>query len=144
MDWLTGADPYLSLLHGAETTFSLPTNLLVRVAFQECSWRAEVINCTIKSRVGAVGMFQLMPEYFPNAGLSVAADASTAAQLLANLYACFHDWQLAVASYDWGEGNVHHELVTDGGTPRLDHMPLETQRYVQQVFADVPIPGVLV
>jgi len=86
---------------------------------------------------------QLLPKYFPNAGKSVVLDISNAAQLLANLHERFKDWQLAVAAYNWGQGNVHHEIVTDG-TPKLADMPKETQNYVRAVFEDVPIAGVLV
>ena len=142
-NWLTGGLDWLPLLNGAEDTYGIPRNLLARMAFQECSWRPEVINCTVKSPAGAVGMMQLMPKYFPNAGVSIANDIHLAAGLLAALHARFGDWQLAVAAYNWGGGNVHHEMAADG-VPELADMPLETQRYVKDVFADVPIAGVLV
>ena len=142
MDWLTAAQPYLSLINGAEDHYGIPHNLLVRIAFEESSFLPEVINGTEKSSAGCVGMFQLNPVYFPNAGKSIAVDASTAATLLANLYQRFRDWQVAVAAYNWGGGNVHHEIVMDG--PTLADMPEETQKYVTEIFRDVPIPGVLV
>ena len=142
MSWLDGGKPWLSLLNGAEDHYGIPRNLLTRIAYQECSWRPEVINGTVKSSVGAVGMMQLMPQFFPGAGVSIAADISTAAGLLANLYQRFHDWQLAVAAYNWGGGNVHQEGVKDGGYELAD-MPAETQNYVRKVFADVPMQGAL-
>jgi len=143
VNYLDGAEPYLALLNGAEDHYGIPHNLLVRIAFQECSWRRDVINCTVKSSAGAVGMMQLLPKYFPNAGKSIIVDISSAAQLLANLYQRFHDWQLAVAAYDWGEGNLHHDIVTDNGVTLAD-LPSETANYVTKVFADVPVPGALV
>jgi soluble lytic murein transglycosylase-like protein len=141
VNWLAGSAPYIGLLNGAEDAFGIPHNLLARIAFQESSWRAPVINGTIKSSAGAVGIMQLLPKYFPNAGASVAADIHTAAQLLLSLYHRFDDWQLAVAAYNWGGGNVDHEMATDEG---LGGMPQETQNYVTKVFSDVPVPGSLV
>jgi len=141
--WLAAGAQYLPLINGTENAFGIPANLLARVAYQECSWRPEVINCTVKSPAGAVGMFQLMPKYFPNAGASIAADCRSAAQLLANLYKRFGDWQVALAAYNWGQGNVHHEMASDG-VPELADMPAETQNYVRDILAHVPVPGVLV
>jgi membrane-bound lytic murein transglycosylase D len=83
-----------------------------------------------------------MPKYFPYAGLSWAADAASAGDLLAALYKRFGDWQLAIAAYNWGQGNVHHEMASDG-VPQLADMPTETQRYVTQIVGDVPVPGIL-
>jgi len=142
MSWLDGGAQYLPLINGMESALKIPANLLARIAYQECSWRPEVINGTVKSPAGAVGMFQLMPQYFPNAGVSVAADCASAAGLLSSLYKRFGDWQLAIAAYNWGGGNVHHEMATDG-VPELADMPAETQNYVRKIVADVPVPGVL-
>ena len=141
--WLVAGLEWLPLLNGAEDTYGIPRNLLARIAYQECSWRPDVINGTVKSSAGAVGMMQLMPQYFPNAGASVANDIHLAAGALSAWYKRFGDWQLAVAAYNWGGGNVHHEMAADG-VPELADMPVETQNYVRHVFQDVPIPGVLV
>ncbi len=142
-DWLTAAVPYLSALNDAEARFRLPHNLLTRIAYQESHFRPDIISGAVKSEAGAVGIMQLLPKYFQGAGQSVLADIEIAAQLLKALYARFGDWQLAVAAYNWGGGNVHHEITVDGGTPNLEHMPIETQRYVKGVFADVPLAGAL-
>jgi soluble lytic murein transglycosylase-like protein len=135
MSWIDNGAPWLALLNAAEDAHSIPHNLLTRIAYQECRWRHEIINGTLKSPAGAVGMMQLMPQFFPNAGVSIAADITTAATLLASQYTRFKDWQLAVAAYNWGGGNVHHWLQNGGP------MPLETTDYVAQVYADIPIDG---
>jgi len=141
--WMIAAEPYLPALNAAETQYRIPQNLLVRIAWQESRFRPEVISGEVKSAAGAVGMMQLLPKYFPDAGQSILNDIQTAAILMAGLYKRFQDWQLAVAAYNWGGGDVHHEIVTDG-QPILADMPLETQNYVRQVFADVPVQGCLV
>ena len=139
--WLVAATPYLSALNDAEATYHIPHNLLARIAWQESHFRPDIIAGAVKSPAGAVGIMQLMPNYFPDAGQSVLADINTAARLLTTLFQRFKDWQLAVAAYNWGGGNVHHEMADDGG---IAGMPTETQNYVNEVFADVPVAGSLV
>jgi len=134
--WKAGGEAYLPVIATVEVKYGIPTDLLARVAFQECSWRPGVIYGSIKSSAGAVGMFQLMPQFFPGAGVSWQADANTAGDYLADLYHQFQDWQLAIAAYNWGPGNV--EKYIDG---KLQVLPVETSNYVAKVFGDVPIAG---
>lgn len=140
--WKVGGDIWLPLLAAAELRYKIPTNLLARIAFQESSWRPGVISGAIKSSAGAVGLMQLMPQFNPRAGLNVEDDIATAAELLVSQYRRFDDWQEAVAAYNWGGGNEHHAYV-EHGSYRLIDMPQQTQNYVKQVFADVPIQGAL-
>jgi soluble lytic murein transglycosylase-like protein len=125
-----------------EPHYEIPTHLLARIGYQECSWRPRVIDGTIRSSAGAVGIMQLMPQNFPSAGVDPAADIDTAGKFLRSLFARFNDWQEAVAAYNWGGGNEHHSFVLHGQYI-LDDMPAETQNYVRKVFADVPLPGAL-
>ena len=141
--WLIAGTPYLPALNAAEKQYGIPVNLLVRIAYKESHFRSDIISGAVKSPVGAVGIMQLLPQFFPDAGQSILSDIGRAAEFLKSLYVRFGDWQLAVAAYNWGGGNVHHEISSDGN-PTLDRMPAETQAYVKGVFADVPIQGALV
>jgi len=139
------ASKWLPALRAAEVAHGIPTDLLARIAYQESSWRPEVIDGTVSSGPGALGLMQLMPQYFSSVRVPVPfTDGDTAAQIeqaateLARLYRVFGDWQLAVAAYDWGQGDVSDYLA---GTK---DMPTETQNYVAHVFSDVPVPGSLV
>lgn len=125
---------WMPALNDAEARHKLPHNLLARIAYQESHFRSDIITGRVKSPVGAIGMMQLMPQFFPQAGVSVLADIETAADLLASLYRRFHDWQTAAAAYNFGGGNVEKVLKGE----RV--LPLETKNYVAQVFADVPVP----
>jgi soluble lytic murein transglycosylase-like protein len=135
MTWKTeGEGPlWIAALHVAEIRHGIPHDLLARVAYQESRFRSDVINGRVRSSAGAIGMMQLMPQFFPNAGVSVLADIETAADLLASLYKRFNNWQTAVAAYNDGGGNI--DQVMKGSRP----LPLETKNYVAQVFADVPV-----
>lgn len=140
-DWKSGGEAYLPTLSATEQTCGIPAALLARIAFQECSWRQEVIDGTVKSPAGAVGMFQLMPKFFPHAGISWMADADTAAKYLVALHGQFDDdWTLAVAAYDWGPGDLQKWIEAGSNHEQL---PNETVAYISDVFADVPVEGIL-
>jgi soluble lytic murein transglycosylase-like protein len=137
-DWKEGGELYLPALNAVEEQFGIPHDLLARIAYQECSFRPEVISGAVKSPAGAVGMMQLMPQFFPGAGVDWHADILTAATYLSQLHRQFLDWQLAVAAYNWGPGNVEHY---ENG--EIHSLPQETENYVSDVFTDVPMDGAL-
>ncbi len=138
--WKAAGALYLPTLAPVELAYVIPIDLLCRIAFQECSWRADVIDGTVKSDRGAVGMFQLEPASFPGIAIGVSwiTDSHVAAQYLQGLHKRFDDWQYAVAAYDWGPGNA--DAYRRG---MLAPMPKETSDYIAEVFRDVPIAGAL-
>ena len=136
--WKAGGEPYLPYLAATEQSYGIPTDLLARVAFQECSWRNAVIDYAIASDAGAIGMFQLIPRFFPEAGHGWQVDADWAASELVRLFLHYNDWQKAVAAYNWGEGNV------DKWNGQFATLPTETQNYVADVFKDVPVQGAII
>lgn len=121
---------------------------------QRWVWVAEVessLNPAAKSPVGAVGLFQLMPETAKRFGLRTFPfddrvkpdkNARAAAQYLKILYEQFGSWSLALAAYNAGEGRVgramkKHGAKTFDGVAK--HLPLETQMYVPKVMATVAL-----
>jgi len=116
----------------------------------ELVWLAEVesgFDARARSPIGAVGLFQLMPETAKSLGLALAPwdqrlhpekNAQAAARYLKHLYETFGDWRLAIAAYNGGEGLVGRLLVK-----RAAHsydeiaagLPSETQTYVPKVEA---------
>jgi membrane-bound lytic murein transglycosylase D len=130
---LGNAPMYVPYINQVEAQYGLPQNLLARVAYQESHFDPTAVNASS----GAVGMFQLMPQFYPGAGQNWQTDAATAAGALAGYYKTYSDWQLAIAAYNDGPGNVNSYLA---GTRAL---PAETTNYVAAVFTDVPIAGSL-
>jgi soluble lytic murein transglycosylase-like protein len=133
----------------AEQQNGFPTGLLARIAYQESTFRPGVISGLIPSSCGALGLMQLMPQFFSSVRVAVPftsadtnAQVGQAAALLKAQYARFGDWQEAVAAYNWGGGSLHHDYVVHGQYALAD-MPTQTQNYVREVFADVPIQGAL-
>ena len=102
------------------------------------------------SSAKAAGMWQFMPatgKYFAlkqNAFRDDRRDvlASTRAALdyLKKLHGMFGDWHLALAAYNWGEGNVGRAIAANRkagkGVGYLDlKMPMETRLYVPKLQA---------
>ena len=133
--WLDNpnAKKYLPALNAAENKYGIPQNLLARIAYQESRWRDDIITGKTKSKVGALGIMQLMPQYHPTVNaLDPFAAIDYAGAFLSSLYKQFKSWPLAVAAYNAGAGNV----TKYKGVPPFT----ETRNYVKQVFADLVTP----
>lgn len=124
---------YYATIEATAADYGLPENLLSRVAYQESRF-----NPSAKSGAGAMGMFQFMPITvqdmkqrfgYPFDPFNWQQSAVAAAKYLAYLYRQFSDWQLALAAYNWGEGNLRRK--------GLANAPAETQKYYAQILADV-------
>lgn len=117
---------YDAIIEEAARLYQLPADFIRAVVKVESDFHPEVV-----SRVGAIGMMQLMPGTARNMGVVNPFDprqnifgGTRYLRLLANL---FHgDLVLTVAAYNAGEGAVQRY----GGVPPYD----ETRRYVQRVL----------
>jgi membrane-bound lytic murein transglycosylase D len=117
----------------------------------ELVWIAEVesgFDPTAQSRVGALGLFQLMPDTAEEVGLKVGLwkderrdvqrNARGAARYLRALQRQFQDWQLSLAAYNGGPGRVAYLLKKTGAgdfAGIADRLPEETRQYVPRVEA---------
>lgn len=113
-------------------------------------WLAEVestFDRRARSPMGAAGLFQLMPDTAKRFGLSlwprdqrfqVVPSTEASAQYLKLLFDRFHDWRLALAAYNDGEGSVE-KLLGRHQAHSYDeiaaHLPAETQLFVPRVEA---------
>lgn len=131
------AAQWLPTLTATEQGYGMPADLLARVAYQESHFREEIIRGTMVSPAGALGIMQMLPKYFatvnvpvPYTNSDVSNQIEESAQQMESLYQQFGSWQLALAAYNAGAGNVRKY----GGIPPF----AETQNYVAQISADVP------
>lgn len=124
------AEPYIYLLNRAEQKYGIPNNLLTRVAYQESRFRDDIINGQTKSAAGAVGIMQIVPRWHPGVDpLDVPAAIDYAGQYLAQLKGIAGSWEMALAAYNWGIGNLRRE--------GFENAPTETRNYVKQIAGDV-------
>ncbi|MDP3981421.1 MAG: lytic transglycosylase domain-containing protein [Chlamydiota bacterium] len=121
----------------------------------EWVWIAEVessFNPKAKSPVGALGLFQFMPQTAERFGLKTGVifddrknpekSAKAAAQYLKILYRQFKSWPLVFAAYNAGEGRVGRLLKKHHATDFEQiavHLPVETQMYVPKIMATVAL-----
>jgi membrane-bound lytic murein transglycosylase D len=108
-------------------------------------------NPTALSRAQAAGMWQFMPgtgrqfdlrqNVFRDERLDVLASTRAALDFLSALHARFGDWQLALAAYNWGPGNVVRALDRNRRERKpltyaaLQRLPAETRNYVPKLQA---------
>jgi membrane-bound lytic murein transglycosylase D len=115
---------------------------------RELVWLAEVesaFNPSARSRAGAVGLYQLMPQTAKSLGLSVEPtderlipeeNARAAARYLRHLYRRFGDWSLVLAAYNAGETRIDR-LLTETEANSFEMiaplLPAETRGYVPKM-----------
>lgn len=102
-----------------------------------------------KSRVGATGLWQFMYSTGKQYGLKVSSyvderqdpvkSTIAACQYLNDLYAVFDDWNLAIAAYNSGPGNVTKAIRRSGGRQNYwnlrPFLPRETADYIPAFHA---------
>ncbi len=104
------------------------------------------------SSANAAGLWQFVPgtgrdynlkqNMFKDERRGVLASTDAALSYLQKLYVMFGDWPLALAAYNWGEGNVQKAIKKNQalGKPTdyeslADLMPAETRNYVPKLQA---------
>ncbi|MDR6299805.1 lytic transglycosylase domain-containing protein [Mesonia maritima] len=111
------------------------------------------LNPRAKSRVGATGLWQFMFSTGKMHGLDVSSyvdermdpvlATEAACKYLSNLYGMFNDWDLALASYNSGPGNVSKAIRRSGGNTDYwelrRYLPRETAGYVPAFIATMYI-----
>lgn len=139
MNWQEGpaAAKWIPVINAAEHHHGVPINLSARECFEESRFNPLAKN----PKSGCIGLMQLLPKDFPGAGVNPIKDIDTGVGYLAHLFGMFNDWQLALAAYDWGPGNLRKALKKPGFG--LAALPPETRNYVTQIIRDVPVTGVL-
>jgi membrane-bound lytic murein transglycosylase D len=98
---------------------------------------------TAKSPVGAVGLWQFMPptandlrlkrDEWVDERMHPEKATEAACKHLRYLYGVFHDWELVLAAYNWGAGNMQRVMRKTGKRNFWDlypHLPAETRNYV--------------
>ena len=111
------------------------------------------LNPHAKSRVGATGLWQFMFATGKQYKLDVSSyvdersdplkATEAACQYLSNMYKIFGDWDLVLASYNSGPGNVSKAIRRSGGQQNYwnirKYLPKETAGYVPAFLATMYI-----
>lgn len=129
---------YMPIFEATFNKYDMPEELKAMAVIESA------LNPVAVSRAGAKGMWQFMYQTAKNYGLKInsfmdermdvekAADA--AARYLMDSYKIFGDWNLAIASYNCGAGNVNKAIRRSGGKMAFwdiyPYLPRETRGYV--------------
>jgi membrane-bound lytic murein transglycosylase D len=111
------------------------------------------LNPKAVSPVGATGLWQFMYQTGKQYNLNIDSyvdersdplkASEAAAQYMANMYRIFGDWDLVLASYNSGPGNVAKAIRRSGGQQNFwnirKNLPKETQGYVPAFLATMYI-----
>jgi membrane-bound lytic murein transglycosylase D len=123
---------------------NMPTEIAL-LPFVESAFNPEA-----KSTAKAMGIWQFMPRtgqdfkltqnVFRDERRDVLQSTNAALDYLQRLYKQFGDWQLALAAYNWGEGNVAKAIKRNQAQRKpTDYqsltMPRETREYVPKLMA---------
>ena len=109
------------------------------------------LNPCAVSRCRAVGLWQFMKGTGKENGLQInnyidqrrgfIESTRAAAKYLSNLYETYHDWQLVLAAYNCGPGNVNKAIRRSGGKRDFwevyRFLPRETRGYVPEYIGAV-------
>src|SRR5690554_5818620 len=136
-------DTYLPLFEEALARHHMPDDI------KYLSIIESGLNPRARSRVGAMGLWQFMPatgrEYklYVNQHMDDRMDpelaTEAAVRYLKALHRMFGDWEVALAAYNCGPGNVRRAIRRSGGKKTFwgiyNHLPRETRSYVPQFQA---------
>jgi membrane-bound lytic murein transglycosylase D len=133
------SEKYFAVIDSVFTAYQLPIQLKYLAVIES------ELNTKAMSRVGAAGMWQLMPGTARTLGLKVAKNyderklcyksTKAAAKYLNDLYKQFGDWLLVIAAYNSGPGPVYAAIKKTGSRNfwRLQqYLPLETKLHVKR------------
>jgi membrane-bound lytic murein transglycosylase D len=104
---------------------------------------------TVKSRVGAAGLWQFMyrtgrmfgleTDSYVDERMSPVLATDAACRYLKYLFGLYGDWSIALAAYNAGPGNVNKAIRRSGGQMNYwklrPYLPRETQMYVPNFIA---------
>lgn len=134
---------YFPLIEDALAKYNIPLELKYLAIVESA------LNPTAISRAGAAGLWQFMPGTGKMYGLEITSyqddrfdpikETEAACKYLRFLYNTFGDWNLALAAYNSGPGNVNKAIRRAGGKKDFwaikQFLPKETQGYVPAFIA---------
>jgi len=126
-------EAFIPFIRALEIEYKLPANYLYRLAYRESRFRPDIVTGRVRSKAGATGIAQLMPIHHKEVNpLDPWASLRYAAKYMASHYKRFKNWDLALAAYNWGQGNVAKALAANGGNVAVTvaKMPKETRDYI--------------
>jgi membrane-bound lytic murein transglycosylase D len=142
-DVLSRTELYFPIFEEALARYNLPSDLKY-LAIVESGLKPNAV-----SRANAVGLWQFMAatgkmygltgDWYIDERMDPYESSDAAARHLKDLHTIFGDWELALAAYNCGSGNVRKAITRSGGKRKFweiyNYLPRETRSYVPQFVA---------
>ncbi len=139
------AAPYISYVYEQTQKRGLPAELALLPIIES------EFNPNNRSNRGATGIWQIMPGTASELGLrnhrgydgrrDIVASTNAALNYLRDLHQTLGNWQLALAAYNWGPGNIagvvkrQNRAAESSSFWNLPRLPTETKIYVPKLLA---------
>jgi len=116
---------YINALINMEKKYNMPNGILQNIAYHESRYNPNAV-----SHAGAVGIMQIHPRWHKGVNAyDPYASIKYGANYLDTLYKRFQNWELALAAWNWGQGNLSKYT--------LSRAPLETRNFIKNVMTGV-------
>jgi len=118
---------YINALVNMEKEYDMPNGILQNIAYHESRYNPNAV-----SHAGAVGIMQIHPRWHKGVNAYAPyASIKYGAKYLQSLYDRFQNWEMALAAWNWGQGNLakysYHKA------------PRETRNFIKNVMEGVVV-----
>jgi len=122
-----GKAKYIAALLKMEVKYNMPSGILQNIAYHESRYNPNAV-----SHKGAIGIMQIHPRWHPNINpYDPYASIRYGAKYLNSLYKKFNDWEVALAAWNWGQGNIMRHSFYKA--------PRETRDFIKNVMKGIKI-----
>ena len=133
--------PYVAVAQQDAAQVSINPEWFVRQINEESGFNPNALGPAVKddngTMVHAEGIAQFLPSVAARLGINPwdpVASLHAAAQMMADYQRQYDgDYAKALAAYNWGPGNLDHDLSTYGAD-WLTHVPRETRTYIHDIL----------
>lgn len=116
---------YINALINMEKEYNMPRGILQNIAYHESRYNPNAV-----SHAGAIGLMQIHPRWHKNVNpYNPYESIKYGAKYLDSLHARFGNWKLALAAWNWGQGNLAKHTIVKA--------PRETRNFIKNVMKGV-------
>lgn len=116
---------YINALLNMEKEYNMPNGILQNIAYHESRYNPNAV-----SHAGAIGIMQIHPRWHKGVNpYDPYASIKYGAKYLDTLYKRFNNWEMALAAWNWGQGNL--------AKYSYNKAPLETRNFIKNVMEGV-------
>jgi len=118
---------YINALINMEKEYKMPNGILQNIAYHESRYNPNAV-----SHAGAVGIMQIHPRWHKGVNAYDPYESiKYGAKYLQSLHDRFGNWEMALAAWNWGQGNLSKYSIKKA--------PRETRNFIKNVMTGVVV-----